>query len=310
VSTKYFALFALFISTSSIPGQKALPIEEVALESSLHERLAAREAKLLELPPSQRVNSLIAIYAAAVDSNIFQGSCLRIGITNLEDLFASTALIAFYQRSVEWVDRLKCLHIALEAKGRASHRHHQTLHGLLVAVRRFDEANQLRSMLEGAPPALPLLAPRTGYRLDVIRLMDPGGAEYVDLDPPSNAGFQVIALVDPRCSFSRRALDSIVNDPQYDWLRPHLQLVVPRDVSWPETAMRTWNAAHPSLPMYAEAMGEQWISLDALETPVFHLMKNDNLLDTAIGWKGDGEDLRSLREILAQDRGSSAKPPK
>ena len=267
---------------------------------SLHHQLAEQEAELLESPPKQRVDALTATYSAQVGAIGPNQSCEQGKSGELEDLFWATTLIASYHRSTEWVRRLRCLHSALDERGAAGNYHHLKLYGLLVAVREFEEANRLRSRLDEIPPELPLLPQPSDHGLQAMRLEESGSIQYVDLTRQSTAAGQIIALVHPGCSYSRRALESISSGAEYKWMHPHLQLVVPRDTQWPDGAMRRWNIAHPQLPMYAEAMADEWSALEAYEIPVFHLIINGEVVATEIGWKGDGNDMRSIRRLLGQ----------
>lgn len=285
------ALLALLVSATAAQLH--------ASSRGVHAQMQAQEAALLEYPPQQRSNALQETYEAAFSNSIFLHRCAGIAVTDLDDIFLATALIAFYRRDVEWVGRVQCLHDALVAKKMADAGHHLKLHGLLVSVRHFDAANVLRRNHKLDVPALPLVTGAISENdISGMGMMAGGSVEHVVLSPPSAGGIQVIAMVHPFCGFSTRALDSILMDPSYEWLLPYLQLVVPRESAWPEAAMRSWNARYPTHPMHAQGVGRAWQPLDTYETPVFHLLHNGELIISATGWKGDGTELQVVRKAL------------
>lgn len=266
--------------------------------SSIHEKMAAQEIALLGLTPQQRGGLLNETYGALVDETIFQRGCAGMEDEKVDDVFSSTALIAFYRRDAQWVERLQCLHSVLAGRDKAELRHHLKLHGLLVSIRRFDEANELQQRYGMPIPTLPKLDTQLEGGLNVIDMVGQGRLKHMVLSPRVEAGIQVIATVHPSCGFSRRALDAILSNPRYAWLLPHMQLVVPRELAWPEGSMRAWNDNHPAHPMYAQSTGKAWEPMETLETPVFHLLHNGVLIVSATGWNGDGAELDAIRRAL------------
>ncbi|MET4681771.1 hypothetical protein [Stenotrophomonas rhizophila] len=279
----------------------AISMPDVQVHSSspsIHEKMVAQETALLGLTPQQRGRLLNETYGALVDETIFRRGCAGMEDEDVDDVFSSTALIAFYRRNAQWVERLQCLHSALADRDKAELRHHLKLHGLLLSIRRFDDANELQKRYGIPVPALPTLDTELGGGLNVIDMVDQGRLKHMVLSPRVEAGIQVIATVHPSCGFSRRALDAILSNPRYAWLLPYMQLVVPREAAWPEGSMRAWNDNHPTYPMYAQSTGKAWEPMETLETPVFHLLHNGALVVSATGWNGDGAELDTIRRAL------------
>lgn len=108
------ALLALLISATAAQLH--------ASSRGVHAQMQAQEAALLEYPPQQRSNALQETYEAAIADAIFLNGCADIAVTELDDIFLATALIAFYRRDVQWVGRVQCLHEALVAKKMAEAR--------------------------------------------------------------------------------------------------------------------------------------------------------------------------------------------
>lgn len=266
--------------------------------SAIYERMVSQESTLLGLAPQQRSDLLHRTYVAAVEELIFREKCTGVEVGQLDDVFSATALMAFYRRDAMWTERVQCLHAALVANDMAEVRHHQKLHGLLISIRRFDQANELRRRFEIEVPQLPPLAVASGSGISVISMIGDDRLEQSVLLPRSEEGIQVIAMVHPFCGFSTRALDSILAEMRYAWLRPYLQLVVPREPAWPESAIRAWNMKNPAHPMHAQALGQAWQPLETLETPVFHLLRNGELIVSVAGWKGEGAELEIVRKFL------------
>ncbi|MCC7633101.1 hypothetical protein [Stenotrophomonas rhizophila] len=266
--------------------------------SAIYKKMMSQESALLGLAPQQRSDLLQRTYVAAVEESIFRQKCTGVAVDQLDDVFSATALMAFYRRDAMWTERVQCLHAAMVAHDMAEARHHRKLHGLLIAIRRFDQANELRRRFEIEVPQLPPLAVASGSGISVISMVGGDRLEQSVLLPRSEEGIQVIAMVHPFCGFSTRALDSILGELRYAWLRPYLQLVVPREPAWPESAIRAWNIKNPAHPMHAQAMGQAWQSLGTHETPVFHLLRNGELIVSVTGWKGDGAELDIVRKFL------------
>lgn len=289
-------VIGLFLALA-MPAQEARSDEIVF---SLYEKMMAQEVALLGLSPQQRSEELSRTYDSIIEISAFRDECNHVAVEKLDDVYSATALMALYRRDVEWVGRIQCLHASMVASGKAEPRHHRKLHGLLIAIRSFGQANDLRQRFAIDVPVLPSLAAVAGDGMTVIGMADRVPAKRMVLSPHPDSGIQVIAMVHPLCGFSKRALGSILSDPRYAWLRPYLQLVVPREPMWSESAIRSWNEKHPDHPMFAQDMGKVWILMDTLETPVFHLLHKGNLIVSTTGWKGDGEELAVVRRSLEQ----------
>lgn len=270
----------------------------VVSAESLHEKLEAEEIALMGVSAQQRMEALSDTYLASIDTASLSGECQSIRRDSAEDIFDATALVAIYRRDDEWVDRTVCVYRALNRSGLAARRHHRLLHGLLVSVHRFGDANDLQRRYAIDVPILPTLPDSNGAKLGVIKMT--GVDEFQALSLPINGptGVQVVAIVHPYCGFSTRALDALLNDPEHAWLRPHLQLVVARESVWPEAAIREWSTQHPEYPMHVQDMGSGWASLETLETPIFHLLRDGELIISTKGWSGDGKALEPLRREL------------
>ncbi|MGH8466840.1 MAG: hypothetical protein ACRER5_22090, partial [Pseudomonas sp.] len=180
---------------------------------------------------------------------------------------------------------------------------HRKLHGILVKSRRFDEANRIRGRYSLRVPELPTLNEMQGSGPHVMAL---AGESNVKLVPwEASAGWAVIAVVHPHCSPSRRAVDAIMRDPDLDWFRQRLTLLMPAGPSWLEEDMRKWNAQHPRQAMVAEVPSHGIHGVRTDETPLFFLMKEGNVVDMLRGWPDDATKVSVWRERMA---GAAADP--
>lgn len=250
-----------------------------------------------------RVSALVGAYYAELPETVRKLDCGAVETNTLDDLFVAAHLIAFHAPRAEFVDQLSCLYGAIEAGGATTNVHQRRLYGVLVKSRRFDEANRMRARYGLQVPELPRLNEVQGNGPHVMAL---AGENDVALVPwEASARWAVIAVVHPRCSPSKRALENIMRDPDLGWFRQRLTLLMPAGPAWLQDEMRKWNALHPSHPMAAEipSHGIQGVRTD--ETPLFFLMKEGNVVDMLQGWPDDATKISVWRERMT----GSAKDP-
>jgi hypothetical protein len=269
------------------------------LPGSLHAQLIALDANPAQ-PAAERLAAMRTAYARVAPLAMRAGDCAALPDDRLQDLFHATALMAFYARETATLARLQCLYDALVARDLATDEHHRDMRGSLIAVQRFAEANALNGRLATPPAVLPDIRGATLAGRPLLRLRSSAQVERAAL---AEDGLRVVAVVHPYCGFSQRALQAITTQPEYAWLRDHLQLVVPSGQAWPGQEMLDWNAAHPALPMQPMVSDPSWQMLDTGQTPVFHLLRDGKVVHTVTGWAPEGADLRAIRAALdAQPR--------
>jgi len=295
--TAVVLFLAVLLCCGLLPSAAVARTEPVP--GSLHARLVALDAAPAQ-PAAERLAAMRRAYAQAAPVAMQSGDCVALPDARLQDLFQSTALIAFYAREPATLLRLQCLYEALVARDLAVDDHHRSMRGSLIALQRFDEANALNSRLQTPPTALPTIGGKTLAGRPLLRLEDIGQVQRTVL---AEDGLQVVAMVHPHCGFSRRALQAITSQPDYAWLRARLQLVVPISQVWPGQEMLDWNRAHPDLPMQPMVSDPSWHALDTGQSPVFHLLRDGEVVATVAGWPPEGADLRVIRAALdAQTR--------
>lgn len=269
----------------------AIPIA-MAVERPVFDALTQLDRAATSAPVPQRVAAMRSAYAQAAPVRMDRSHCLALTDERLEDLFQATALIAFYAKDARSLDRLQCLHEALDARGQAGAAHHRALRGALISVQQFGPANAVSAALADAGAPLPTIRGSLPQGKPLLGLISLDEVERAAL---SEEGLQVVAMVHPYCGFSRRAVEAITTQPQYAWLRPHLHLVVPIGQQWPGQELLDWNAAHAALPMWPMVVDPAWAGFEQTETPAFHLVRDGTVVSTVIGWRGDGAELDALR---------------
>ncbi|MCI2245671.1 hypothetical protein L3067_13765 [Xanthomonas sp. PPL568] len=259
---------------------------ERASADSLYEQLADLNAHLGEESGQSRGDAVVRRYrqltarVRACEEEAAHGF-------NIDDLFKATAYAELYSLEVADVDALGCLYRQLASAGAVTNWHTQTYAGALVTVSRYSEANELRKG-SGSPnsPALPDLrippaAASAGFRF--ITLQDRRHAQVEVWNPESHRG-HIVAVVHPTCAFSVRALSEIEKNPELQWLRDNLLLVVPPDASLAVNGILAWNTAHPGLPMHPMYLRRDWKVLKSLDTPTFYLVQDGTILASFEGW--------------------------
>ena len=247
------------------------------------------------LPATERLAAMRAAYARAAPETMQPGDCEALPDDRLQELFESTALIAFYAREPSTLLRLQCLYDALDARDLAVDEHHRALRGSLIALQRFDQANALNTRLNTPPTVLPAIRGPAPTGRPLLQL---AGIAHVQRAALAEDGLRVVAVVHPHCGFSRRALQAITTQPEYARLRGQLQLVVPIGQAWPGQEMLDWNSAHPDLPMQPMVRDASWQAMVTDQTPVFHLLRDGKVIHTVAGWPTEGADLHRIRAAL------------
>lgn len=101
---------------------------DASAAASLHAQLQALDADPAR-PMPERLAALRAAYAHAAPVAMQPRHCAALPDARLQDLFASTALVAFYARDSATLARLQCLYDALLARDLAGPEQHHAMRG-------------------------------------------------------------------------------------------------------------------------------------------------------------------------------------
>lgn len=257
-------------------------------------QLREMDREMLVAGASGRIETLADAYSSWESSRPSGNSCGSLSDLDLEAAFRASFYISRYVGDEEWLGKVRCIHEELRRRGAATETIHRNMHSLLVQVRRFAEANELREMEALRVDELPEIERNAPDKQGTLHHLASGQLEwrrwaYKD-------GLEVIAYVSPACAPSRRAMHVILSEPEWEWIRSHIRFVVRRSPAWPQFGVSEWNKRNPSHPMLLQAGPEGWKELDVYETPVFHVFRNGLRLRTLTGWADASDHLMSLKE--------------
>jgi hypothetical protein len=247
-----------------------------------------------------RLAALRLEYERGVPASLRMLDCDAIGSEQLEGLFLATHLLVLHAPETALLDRMICLHNAMDTTKLAKYFHHQKLHGAMVVLRKFSDANLLRLRYNLRVPELPALSTQEGSEPTALMVKDNGTVVAMPLLRPT--GWQVIAVVHPHCAPSRRAMDQVMNSSESAWMLPHLKLLMPAGPDWLQKEMKEWNALHPGHPIAAELPGSSLEGVQTDETPVFYLMHDGGIVDVIRGWPEDPDAIERWRVRIAADK--------
>ncbi len=236
----------------------------------------------------------------------------RLPTPDLHRIFEAASLAASSGHGPALATMRDCLDV-LEARGQAEDAQRESLYGMLLMHRAFEEAAALRRAhgtpaMEAIPPVVGLDDPRLGMPTVLV----PDSREFllrrsrVDL----RLGIEWVAVWQPGCQFAQRALGDIRRNPQLaNALLGRAHWVAPATGQLDFDRLQAWNAANPDVAVSMLYRGDEWpagMTLDA--TPVFHVFVDGVLAEKVEGWRGaeSEEELLSLlvrTGALAQEGG-------
>lgn len=172
----------------------------------------------------------------------------------------------------------------------------------LVAARAFEQARTFAAARPGlAAQAIPAIVDATGPAFFGRSVFDYDQASHtLTRKAFTPAGeVELIMVVNAGCQPSRRALDTVRNDPA---LRARLQqanltIIVPPGAAIPFPFVADWNAANPATPIRIPFNLREWAGVDTGAVPMFYLMKDGRVAGRVTGWPPEGN-RAALLEML------------
>jgi hypothetical protein len=207
----------------------------------------------------------------------------------LRRLFEAAYVTVFYTHDAAVADTAhKLLHV-LEGRGAATDAQRTDLHKLWVLTRRFERANALAE-------AFPQLSRRWIPVVDDQTVDGAGSPTALFVTPDAglvrrevrlDAAAEVLVVASSSCGFSLRAVQAIEADPL-------LRAVFERHARWVQgptgyldvPAMQEWNRSHPLAPLMHAWSTAEWAPLDLHRMPVFHFLRDGEIVHSVIGWRG------------------------
>lgn len=257
-------------------------------------QLRELDQALLASGASDRVARLASAYASWESSASPDDGCDALSDLDLEAAFRASVYISMYVGDEKWLGKVRCIHAELGRRGIATETTHRKMHAVLVQVRHFAAANELRERASLRVDELPEIERNAPDQQGVLHPLSGGKLEWRRWT--YREGMEVVVYVSPACAPSRRAMHVIMNEPEWTWIRSSVRFVVRRSPAWPQPGVSEWNRSNPSHPMLLQAGPQGWKELDVHETPVFHVFRNGLRLRTLTGWAEASAHLMSLKE--------------
>lgn len=261
--------------------------------SAIDAQLRELDQAMLASGASDRVARLAKAYASWESSASRGGGCDKLSDPDLEAAFRASFHVSMYVGDEEWLGKVRCIHAELGRRGIATEATHRKMHSLLVQVRHFAEANRLREAAALRVDELPEIERNAPDQQGTLHPLASGKLEWRRWK--YKEGLEVVVYVSPACAPSRRAMQVILNEPEWRWIRSSVRFVVRRSPAWPQLGVSEWNARNPSHPMLLQAGTEGWKYLDVYETPVFHVFSNGLRQRTLTGWADASAHLMRLK---------------
>lgn len=265
---------------------------------SIDDRIIELDRALIAAGSAGRAEQLAVVYGEWKSREISGVSCSHLSDAVLHQSFRAAARVSRYLGDASSLRDLECPYSQLVARGVADRSEHLGMYGALVQNREFSRANALAKREDLSVPDLPAIGGARSDEQGVLQRTESGGLEWYPW--VYRNGYEVIAYVSPRCGFSRVAMKSISEEPEWSWIRPNIRLVVRRAPFWPYPGVSEWNEANELLPMQSQAGAAGWSSLDVLETPVFHVVRSGVVIKTIYGWQNSGAELALVREYFLE----------
>lgn len=264
-------------------------------------------------PPDHEAAALGELYAREFAPA--QQRLASLGDRDLELLFRAANWVSFIVPSPAYLADVRRDFAELDRRHLLDRPHVDAFYDALLAAHRSDEARRLLA----THPELDRRAPPTLHDSKVApgrpSLWIARGEHDLWRQPLAlDAAAQVLVLGSPDCHFSEAAARSIDADSALRTLfRAHARWVAPAHDIAAVDALQAWNRAHPAQPLAIlnEDAGLPFVARFA--TPTFYFLQRGRVVDTVIGWPGDGQRSalrRGLREIgLADASNASVEKP-
>lgn len=275
----------------------ALSPATVRAADSIDARIIELDRVLIAAGSAGRAEQLAAMYAEWKSRELSGVSCSHLSDAVLHQSFRAAARVSRYLGDAPSLRDLDCPYSQIVARGIADRTEHLGMYGALIQNREFSRANALARREGLSVPDLPAMGGTRSDKQGVLQRSKSGGLEWHPW--VYRNGYEVIAYVSPSCGFSRMALKSISEGADWSWIRPNIRLVVRRAPFWPYPGVSEWNDENELLPMQSQAGAAGWSSLDVLETPVFHVVRDGVVIKTIYGWQDSGAELAAVREYFS-----------
>lgn len=222
------------------------------------------------------------------------------GLSNddLESLYGSSNIVAFYTQKPGYVYDMKRDVDALRKRHLASERHYRDLYGAYVSARMFDEAKGLLEQynLPGVEKIPKVNALPSVEGLPRAFLVDDKSHSLNLRSIDIKNGVNIVVVAHPLCHFSTQAIRYIYADNALRELFDQYALwLVPPSREIEFDLIRAWSLSHAKESTMIAYSREDWPMISSWNTPTFYFLKDGKVVDVVVGWpkQGNGVALRA-----------------
>jgi len=292
------ALHAVLAAAIALPNAHAFA-QSLPAAGNRYDAFLAESDTTLELPIEERTTKIEEIYWRLFPRESLDDK----SAAELDEALHAAETVTFYTLSRETAARaMEALH-ALEGRHAATPGHYARAFRALMLSGQLEAADALARAHPDAG-----IAPLPDHHDDpsyvpgapaVWALSDDGG-QLTRQGVPIDHGLHLVVVSHPLCHFSRNATDAIAKDPMLarvfaehgHWITPLLRQ---EDFE----VLPEWNRAHPDFRMSSVEDPRSWPGFEFKQTPVFYIVRDGRILDTIVGWPGDGQ-LQVLRDAIGK----------
>lgn len=217
-----------------------------------------------------------------------------LGDRDAEFLFRAATLAFRVTRQPGYLADLGRDFAELERRHRVDRPHASNFYDVLLGAHHADEARALLArypLIERSAPPSMRDANRIRSGQPSLWIATPGTRkrELVRFRFNIRAPMQVIVLASTGCHFSAKAARDIEADPLLSSLfREYGQWVAPPSEVTAFDSVRSWNQAHPALRIGIAQDLATLPMIGRIETPTFYFLDHGTVVDTVVGWPGEG----------------------
>lgn len=213
--------------------------------------------------------------------------------------FDATYTTAFYSLKYIYVQRMIDLYRELIRRHIETSNQEQYVYEMLIATRRFYEAQALRrNPQHSEEELLPTIRGSRHEAQPGAWAIDNAGStiSYEEIDLTN---YSVIVIAHPLCHFSQAAFNAIQSRPELKiFFEKRALILTPQEGHLNIASIAQWNAAHPLLKMRLVDIQQYWPpQMTDWSTPVFYFFSKGRFTGSVTGWPPNGNIKELIRMI-------------
>ncbi len=296
---------ALLLSLAMVcaPPRSSAGGDPVAFDQ-LYDRLQGVERALFASHSSREIGRrLTEAFADGFGKALSARGLQALSDEELRPLLRAWYLVAAQARAAQQLEGFQATLAEMDRRGIAMPADFVLQYGLLVMFRRLDEARivaerhpELR--LEPVPPVENVAT--VVSKGATVLVIEEAGARLRKAAVEFGRGRVLVAMVHPRCAFSRAAMEQIQSRRQLLDRFDEVIWIAPIDSRLDLATLLRWNADHPQARIELPVSWEEWPFIETWETPSFFQLQSGVPVATHAGWPRESglEDFeRFLRSV-------------